>query len=219
MWFVKGLQQVKLFQIYHKTSCSLFRCSFCSFYELAFSWAIVTELVLWCNSDHFKKNYSIDSELFPLKKPNKNSYTECSIAILFTSCESEAMPSSSARPVCDVKCRVSRMLPHPSWEAGLEEQPAPGPVYCLSRVCHSTSWCCHMYRKPHNAYLLWQGHGEDGLLFIQHFIQAEVYSERKGLKSVGINGESVWGKYSVLIMEENCCLKPVEVSLHVSLWV
>lgn len=50
------------------------------------------------------------------------------------------------------------------------------------------------------------------ILFRLRFVK-----KRKGLKSVSSNGESVWGKYSVLMMEKNCCLKPVEVPLHVSL--
>lgn len=71
------------------------------------------------------------------------------------------------------------MLPHPHWEGGLEEQRASGPDYCLSWVYHSTSSCCHTHRRPFNKYLLWQGHSEDELLFIEYFIQAEIYSKRK----------------------------------------
>lgn len=37
----------------------------------------------------------------------------------------------------------------------------------------------------------WQGDCEDQLLFVQHFIQAEIYSNGEGLMSVGINGKSV----------------------------
>lgn len=64
----------------------------------------------------------------------------------------------------------------PLIHGGLEEQQAPGPDYCLSWVCHSASRCFHMHRRPFNKYLLWQGHGEVELLFIENFIQAEVYS-------------------------------------------
>lgn len=94
---------------------------------------------------------------------------------------------------------------------------AESPGCCLfhgGKLAWKSSQFLDLFR-PYNKYLLWQGHGEDEVLLIEHFIQAGIYSKRKGLKSMGINGESVWGKYSVLIVEENCCLKAVEVPLHV----
>lgn len=80
------------------------------------------------------------------------------------------------------------MLPHPWWGAGLEEQPLLdlfaaylrcavqplGVARCTEDL--TTNMCS----------------GRDVVkMFLQHFIQAEIYSKRKGLKSVGINGESV----------------------------
>lgn len=41
-----------------------------------------------------------------------------------------------------------------------------------------------------------------GRSFVQRFVHAVFCSKRKGLKSVGISWESVWDKYSLLIIEE-----------------
>lgn len=138
--------------------------------------------------------------------------------ILFTNCYSEAMPCSSARLGSPLKCRVSTggCLSH-GREVGLEEHPPF--VYWLSWPSNSNSWHCHRYKSLYKIYLPGQADCEDKLLFVQNFIQTEFYSKSKGLKSVGINGKSVGGKYSVPILQENCCLKPVEVPLCVSFWV